>query len=86
MTSYLVIGVPLYQLFEPAAFLLANTQKEPQARCGLTPAVSEEVGFVAQSILLPELKPKEEPFMFREVIGSLLSHGVGNQIVEGNAI
>lgn len=47
VTSHLVIGVPLYQLFEPAAFLLANTQKEPQARCGLRPAVSEEVGLVA---------------------------------------
>lgn len=78
VTSHLVVGVPLYQLFEPPAFLLANTQKEPQARCGLTPAVSEEIDLVAWNILLPELTPKEELCMFREMVGSSLSHGVGN--------
>lgn len=41
-------------------------------------AVSEEIGLVAWNILLPELTPKEELFMFREVVGCSLSHGVGN--------
>lgn len=42
-----LIDVTLFQPFEPAAFLLANTQKEPRARPRLTPEVSEEVGLLA---------------------------------------
>ena len=77
MTCSLVVGFPLCQLFEPAAFLLANTQKEPHARCGLTAAVSEKAGLVAWNLLLPALILTEELLMFRDIVGSSLSHGVG---------